>query len=523
MAIIVIPTVAIAKIAPPAAVSGEIENPGEKYGRDTAYILMADTKFGWRTSAIPGDIDLNGHHLLMDTGGGNRTEFSGQITGTGSVEWRGGGVPQVAQSILSGSRPNTFVGEFVLANGILDLQKASGVCAIPGNITIGQRGDTVLRMFAEGQISDKAVITFAGPGISQLDTNGYNLHIAGIQVKAHAVIDLSSKTSTGSTVQIDFNNGTWDLSKTITIRGWAPNCHFKFAGAALPQQLLARIGFDSPFGKHSGLYAAKQNSAGELLPAAEVKASAPPFDMSVAAQTRRAKLYNVEGLKELAGCIPLHQGNGTVALFGDSITWLNGYCRAIQSCLQNSGSAWKVVNHGINGGGVEQIRDGAKEAGYPGNSPQASFAELLEADHANTAFVFIGINDVWWRKTTPALFEKGLRDLATVAANSHVKLVMATMELHGELPDGRNADDPRIEEFCTITRKVAAETHATLVDLRRACTAYLQNNNAQLRVDGTIYSAPSGILTYDGVHPNSTGTDLLARLIADGIVRAYSP
>jgi lysophospholipase L1-like esterase len=443
--------------------------------------------------------------------------------GTGAMEWRGGSVPQVAPSILSGSRPNTYVGEFVLANGILDLQKASGVCAIPGNITIGQRGDSVLRIFGEGQVSDRAVITFGGPGISQLETNGHSLHIAGIQLKTHAVMDLSSKTAAPVALQIGPDNGSWDLSKTLTIRGWAPTCHLKFTGGALPASMLARIGFDSPSGKHSGLYAAKQSSGGELQPAAEVKASAPPFDMSVAAQTRRAKLYNVEGLKELAGCGPLHQGNGTVALFGDSITWLNGYCSAIQSCLQNSGSAWKVVNHGINGGGVEQIRDGAKEAGYPGNSPQLAFAELIKNDSAETAVVFIGINDVWWRKTTPEAFEKGLRDIAASARQHNLKLVVATMELHGELPDGRNADDPKIEQFCAITRKVASDTHATLVDLRRACIAYLQNNNARLRVDGSIYSAPSGILTYDGVHPNAAGTDLLARLIADGIVRAYSP
>ena len=60
------------------------------------------------------------------------------------------------------------------------------------------------------------------------------------------------------------------------------------------------------------------------------------------------------------------------------------------------------------------------------------------------------------------------------------------------------------------------------VDLRKAYIAYLQNNNAQLRVDGTLFFKPAGVLTYDGVHPSASGTELLANLIGDGILRALS-
>ena len=92
----------------------------------------------------------------------------------------------------------------------------------------------------------------------------------------------------------------------------------------------------------------------------------------------------------------------------------------------------------------------------------------------------------------------------------------------GELPNGKNSDDPKIEHYAGITRKVAQDTRTTLVDLRSAYVAYLQNNNAQLRVDGTLYCTPSGILTYDGVHPSSQGVALLANLISDGILRALA-
>jgi lysophospholipase L1-like esterase len=42
-------------------------------------------------------------------------------------------------------------------------------------------------------------------------------------------------------------------------------------------------------------------------------------------------------------------------------------------------------------------------------------------------------------------------------------------------------------------------------------------------VDGTLYCKPAGILAGDGVHPNSAGNELIADLLADGIVRALRP
>jgi lysophospholipase L1-like esterase len=49
---------------------------------------------------------------------------------------------------------------------------------------------------------------------------------------------------------------------------------------------------------------------------------------------------------------------------------------------------------------------------------------------------------------------------------------------------------------------------------------YLRNHNAQLRVDGTLHSVPSSMLTYDGVHPTAEGVNLLANQIAQGISEA---
>ena len=126
-------------------------------------------------------------------------------------------------------------------------------------------------------------------------------------------------------------------------------------------------------------------------------------------------------------------------------------------------------------------------------------------------------------KNVARRIRKAWRDLVASAKTNSTRLVLATLSVHGELPDGKNSDDPKIEQFAQIMRKVARDTSTTLVDLRGAYIAYLQNNNAELRVDGTLYFAPSGVLTYDGVHPNSRGVAMLANLIGDGILRELAP
>jgi lysophospholipase L1-like esterase len=115
-----------------------------------------------------------------------------------------------------------------------------------------------------------------------------------------------------------------------------------------------------------------------------------------------------------------------------------------------------------------------------------------------------------------------LREIVALAKAHKTTLVLTTVTVQGELPDGKNGNDPKIEIFSEIARKVAKDTGTTLVDLRKAYIAYLQNHNAKLRIDGSLYIKPNGILTYDGVHPSATGNTLLANLIGDGILRALN-
>ena len=471
-----------------------------------------------------GDIDLNGHAWVSDTGGGNRRILGGAILGTGTVAWSGGGVPQVCPSVLAGDKPNTFKGTFTLLNGVLDLDKPAGVDAIPGDLVIGTKGKAMVRLVKSNQINDASQVTLGGPEISGIDLNGHDETIATLTVNAHAVIDMGGEPAALSVG--DSSACKWDLTKTVTISGFKPGkdkLSFGTNGKGLTPEQLARVGFDDPAGM---LYTATLGSNGQLAPAAPVKAINPPFDVTPAAIKERAKLYEVPGLGELTGKnSPLKDGL-TIAFFGDSITWQNVYVGMIAQALKDGegtkGKTLKLVNRGINGADVAGLIKGSQGGGHPGNTPQKPLAEVLVADKVDLAVVFIGINDIWFGKGPAEDYEKSLREIVALTKANKTPLVLTTVTVQGELPDGRNSNDPKIEIFAQIARKVAKDTGTTLVDLRKAYIAHLQNHNAKLRIDGTLYHKPAGILTYDGVHPSATGNTLLANLIGDGIFRALS-
>ncbi len=510
-----------------AEVSGEHVDPNKDFGKDASYKLAGDTTFGWLSGVQAGDFELSGHALVVDTGGGNRTVWSGSLSGTGSCEWRGGGVPQVAPSILGGDKPNTFTGVFKLVRGVLDLDKPAGVDAIPGDLILGAADSAVVRLAKSNQINDRCRVTLSGPGINGLDLQGHSETIASLTVNSQAVIDMGGEPASLSVE--DCSSSPWDLTKTLTVFNFKPGKDNLVLGKGdkqLGKPQLARIGFDKPAGMAAGLYTAKVTGSGQVVPDALVNAVNPPFDVSPQAVAARARIYQVPGLAALSGkASPLKAGL-TIDFFGDSITWQNTYIDAIDKAVKagegTRGKAVKLVNRGINGGGVLALRDGSDKAAYPGDSAQKGLAATIGADKADVVVVFIGINDVWWRNTSPEEFEKGLGDLMAAAKANKSVAVLATMTVHGELPDGKNPDDAKIEIYSQITRKVAQASGATLVDLRRAYLAYLQNQNAQLRVDGTLYLKPAGVLTYDGVHPSASGTELLANLIGDGIFRALA-
>ncbi len=524
-----IPLIALVTFGQPRAtpalqaipIQGVVESPHDAHRGAATFTLTGPTTFGWRTGQLSASVDIGAHAFLVDTGGGNETILSGRISGSGTFEWRSGGVPQVAQSILRGDTANPFSGTFTLSKGVLDIELPAGQNAFEGPLVVGGRDRAIVNLHANDTLPDTQTITFTGPKDTGIVLNGVTETIAGCQIRNHASIDFSGASSLKLT---SINAIRVSRGATLSIINFKPGVS-RFAIAAAPDsETLSKIGFLNPAGLPRGLYSATSSTPGFITPGQMVTPANLPFAIDEQATAAREKVFNIRGLDDITGQKSPIRPATTIAFFGDSLTWLGGYITEIERALANDKTTSRIgtrlINRGINGGGAKQLVAGSPDAGFPGSSAQKPFATLLRDDHVGVAVVMIGINDVWWRNTSEADFRADLEKLATAAKAQHVRLVLCTMLGRGELPGGANPDDAKIDAYCAITRDVAAKSHSTLVDVRAAAQAWWMNTNTALRPDGTLASKSQDILTYDGVHPNSKGNQLLASQIAAGIARA---
>lgn len=516
-------------------ISGKIEEPEEQFGSRAELKLTGDTTFGWKTGTFTGNLDLNGHNFTMETGGGNRTVFSGVISGKGAFRWNGGGNVQwqTVPSFLTGKEPSSLTGTLTILRGTLALAKPARVSAFAGQRLVigGGSNQAILRLDESEQIDDSCDLVFTGKYPARLWTQGHSETLGTLQLKTFGYIDLGDGRS-----RVHFQDSgqvEWDLTKTLTIQNWTDtdeddDVFFGTTDGGLTRRQVARIGFEDPSDRQRGLYTARLLTNGRLVPDRLVEAVDPPFDVSDQARASRRKVFAVPGRDRLSGRqTPVTDGL-RISFFGDSITWQNAYITEIQKALKSGEGTRQLdvtlINRGINGGGVLSVRDGVDRSAYvsPGNTngKQAPFAEVIAGDRARVAVVFIGINDVWWRKTSPETFETALRDLVSASRRQGTTLVLATLSVYQEKPDGSNPLDGRCDEFAEITRRVARDSSTTLVDLRRVFLSCLRNRNAELRVDGSLNFRRTGVLTDDGVHPNAAGNTLLADHISQGIYDA---
>jgi isoamyl acetate esterase len=112
----------------------------------------------------------------------------------------------------------------------------------------------------------------------------------------------------------------------------------------------------------------------------------------------------------------------------------------------------------------------------------------------------IGCNDA--RRIPKETFEASLVQLIDKLRASDIQVVQCSLTSVGEKHDGTNKDDPKLDEFAEVERKIANAKRVPLVDLRKAVVAYWKKNNLDNR--------SSGVLTYDGNHFNQKGHDFVA-------------
>lgn len=207
------------------------------------------------------------------------------------------------------------------------------------------------------------------------------------------------------------------------------------------------------------------------------------------------------------------KGNEHIIFLGDSITQAGerpgGYVSIVSDALQ---SQFPELNIRCTGAGV---------SGNRVTDCQKRLEKDVLSKKPTKVFIAIGINDVWhWTKpdpvtkakrkgTTAENYEAGLRDLITRIQAAHAKVLLCTPTVIGE---DLNEQDPAyqmLDEFSGIVRKIATQTGATLIDMRKAFVDTLLIENPQ--------GMKSGILTSDGVHLNPRGNRFFARRILQAL------
>jgi lysophospholipase L1-like esterase len=195
----------------------------------------------------------------------------------------------------------------------------------------------------------------------------------------------------------------------------------------------------------------------------------------------------------------------TIVFLGNSITargvkpW--GYVSLTAGVLERAypGMGIAVVGAGVSGNKVPDCQRRLER-------------DVLQRQPA-LVVIYIGTNDVlhWLDgKGTPIEdYEAGLEDLVTRTRAAGAAVILCTPGVLGEKTDGTNHFDRMLDDYAEVGRRVARESGAQLLDLRRAFMAYLKVHNTA--------NADTGVLTSDGVHLNQDGDDLLAALVLDAL------
>ena len=213
----------------------------------------------------------------------------------------------------------------------------------------------------------------------------------------------------------------------------------------------------------------------------------------------------------LAGCTPAQQSlppGNHIVFFGDSITELGdkplGYVSLIRDSLSRSEHTgeFTVVGAGRSGNKVPDLLERVDR-------------DVL-ALHPRVVVIYIGINDVWHFKipfhtgTPKDEYERGLRELVERVTATGSEVLLCTPSVVGERYDGSNELDPMLDEYASISRKVARSMNIPLCDLRAAFLNVLREHNP--------HNLDRGILTTDQVHLNDAGNQLVEREILTALI-----
>lgn len=202
----------------------------------------------------------------------------------------------------------------------------------------------------------------------------------------------------------------------------------------------------------------------------------------------------------------IQDGKKKIVFFGDSITELGvkkgGYIDLLNNSIINNGqtSQYELIGAGIGGNKIYDL-----------------FLRLdkdVLNKEPNAVVIWVGVNDVWHKSLmgTGTDYDKfGLFYDAVVQKiqAKGAKVILVTPAVIGERYDQSNPQDGELNLYSNWIRKYAAEKKIALVDCRKLFLDYSAKNNPK--------NVDKGILTYDRVHLNDAGNQLVADAVWEAL------
>lgn len=188
-----------------------------------------------------------------------------------------------------------------------------------------------------------------------------------------------------------------------------------------------------------------------------------------------------------------------VIFFGDSITELgvkpDGYVTRVDSLCKLEGRAgqFDFVGSGISGNKVYDL--------------YLRLEDDVVSKNPDVVVIYIGVNDVWHKTslgtgTDADKFEKFYYAILKKLKDRNIKVFLCTPAVVGERTDLSNPLDGDLNKYSNIIRNISQKNNLPLIDLRQKFQEYDKANNPE--------NKEKDILTYDGVHLNPRGNQLVA-------------
>ncbi|MDY0101996.1 MAG: GDSL-type esterase/lipase family protein [Lentimicrobium sp.] len=187
-----------------------------------------------------------------------------------------------------------------------------------------------------------------------------------------------------------------------------------------------------------------------------------------------------------------------VIFFGDSITELGvnegGYITLMGKTLAEKGvgDQFELIGAGTGGNKVYDL--------------YLRLDEDVLSKKPDLVFIYVGINDVWHKSwgtgTDEPKFKRFYEALITKIQASGAEVVLCTPTVIGERKGFTNPQDGDLNQYAEIIRQLADGYNTKLCDLRRIFLEYENAYNPE--------NKEKDILTYDRVHLNDTGNQMVA-------------